>query len=427
MLKAAIGIQVTLVVVCAGFSPARAVEETELEVDHALTLEVTTPHTDWARPYAQGKTSVLFFTDAEDLRPRECVELMQRFDLEAEAVFWSKIVDSANSHWHGGEQGEARMLRLLDRKWDCFVFLEMGMDKMSEEQQFRLLRQVADGAGLVFVGTDDRRVLKEPNRLPEVPGFLQVENVQAAYSVGTGRGVRLTQRPFLKYAFGWETEYDHWQERLGRAVLWAAGKDPKSSLELTPYQQPGKRNCLRVRLTGTASGKSLSLEATVKREGEVRASIRHQSISVEGPLELALPYFPEGSYHVDARVIGGSGVETWGTTEFRVQASRSVARVDFERDWGEVGGFCKGLVELSGGKLRNEKLQVRLLDRHRREMQRREIASFDSRVPFQFHLKSWMPMLLAVDAVLFSDGKEMSHAWSYFRVTKRNRGRFNLM
>jgi len=33
----------------------------EVEVDHALTFEIHTPHIDWAKPYARGKSRVLFF------------------------------------------------------------------------------------------------------------------------------------------------------------------------------------------------------------------------------------------------------------------------------------------------------------------------------------------------------------------------------
>ena len=50
----------------------------ELDLEQALTLDVATPHTDWARPYARGKIRVLFFTSCENSNPRECVELMQR-------------------------------------------------------------------------------------------------------------------------------------------------------------------------------------------------------------------------------------------------------------------------------------------------------------------------------------------------------------
>lgn len=416
-----------ILLLCVGMPPIMAIGDAELEEDHALTLEVATPHTDWAQPYARGKTRVLFFTDYEDLRPRECVELMQRFDLQGEAVFWGQIVDSSNFGWHGGSLGEARMLRLLEKKWDCFVFLEIGMDKMSDQQQYKLLKQVADGAGIVFVGSDDQRVLKAENRLKGLPAFLDVERIDSAYSVGKGRGVRVSQRPFIRYALGWETEFDHWQERLGRAVLWGAGKEPKASLELTPYQDKGKSNFLSVRLSGNPASKDLKVDVAIKREGEGRASLRNKAISVGAPLELSLPYLPEGSYYVDARVTGASGVETWASTEFNVKSSRSVAKVEFEKAWGEIGEAIKGSVSLTGGKLKDEKVRVRVLDRAGRELLRQEATAFESQVPFQFAIQSWMPMLLAVDGVLYAEGKEMSHACSFFHVTKRNRGKFNFL
>ena len=102
-------IVLTLAVGC-----AVAQDRAELEVDHALTLEFTTPHTDWAQPYANRTTRVLFFADGRGGRARECVELMQRFDIEAEVVFWARIIDSPDSHWHGGEIGELRRRLLLE-------------------------------------------------------------------------------------------------------------------------------------------------------------------------------------------------------------------------------------------------------------------------------------------------------------------------
>lgn len=398
----------------------------ELEEDQALTVEVTTPHTDWARPYALGKTRVLFFTDSEGLRPRECVELMQRFDIEGEMVLWTGIVDTPESDWHGRAAGQARMLKLLEQKWNCFVFLELGMLKMSKEAQYKLLQQVAAGAGIVFVGTDDRRVLKDQNRLKELPSFLDVENVDAAYAVGNGRGVRTSQRPFIKYSVGWESEFDHWQERLGRAVLWAAGKEPKANLALT-LDNTASGNVVRANLTGALAGKDLKLEIIVKREGEERASFRDTAIAAGSPKEFVLPYLPEGAYYVDGRVTSSAGVETWAVAEFDVKSSRSVAKVTLENSSGEIGDAVNGRVELTGSRLKDEMVRVRLLDHRGRELARKDSIPLESQVPFRFPVESWMPMLVVVDGVLYSAGKEMSHACSFFHVTKRNRGKFNFL
>jgi len=155
---------------------AAAIDREELEVDHALTFEFKTPHTPWARPYAHGRTRVLFFTNGRGTTPRECVELMERFDLDARAVFWARIIDSTKEHWHGGELGRQRMLELLGRKWDCYVFVGMDLTRMSPEAQYKVLKPVTEGAGIVFVGRPDKRIFKpahfqagEP--IPAAPGF----------------------------------------------------------------------------------------------------------------------------------------------------------------------------------------------------------------------------------------------------------------
>src|SRR5208337_2694587 len=160
------------------------------------------------------------------------VELMQRFDIDAQAVFWARIVDSKESHWHGGELGERRMLNLLEQKWDCFVFLGLPFSYVPTQQKLKILQAVMQGAGVVFVGTDGTGLLQEYLRLPSLPPFLAGEIPGQAYTLYQGKGVCLPNRPNIEYYEGWEVEYDHWQERLGRAVIWAAGKEPHAQLDL---------------------------------------------------------------------------------------------------------------------------------------------------------------------------------------------------
>ncbi|MBU4460356.1 MAG: hypothetical protein KJ579_07305, partial [Verrucomicrobia bacterium] len=142
-----------------------AQDAAELELDHRVESAFVTPHTAWAKPYALGKTRVLFFTWGRGLEPREVVELSQRFDLDPKMAFWARVVDSDREHWHGDEAGRRRIDRLLDERWDAFVFLNVTVDRLPAEQQVRLLQAVVDGAGLVLVGVNDPRVLKPKNRL----------------------------------------------------------------------------------------------------------------------------------------------------------------------------------------------------------------------------------------------------------------------
>ena len=92
-------------------------DRAELEADHNVRSEFATPHTAWAEPYVQGTTRVLFFINGRGTVPREVIELKQRFDLDPQMVFWTRVVDTTREEWHGGENGVRRMARLLTEKW----------------------------------------------------------------------------------------------------------------------------------------------------------------------------------------------------------------------------------------------------------------------------------------------------------------------
>ena len=124
------------------FATAHAL--TELEEENSLSTSFETPHTKWAQPYAQGKLRVLFFMNIGycGTVPREVVELRQRFDLDAEAVFWANIIDSPKYHWHGDAAGLTRMEQLVAQPWDCFVFFAFPVEQVPVQEQYRLLQAV---------------------------------------------------------------------------------------------------------------------------------------------------------------------------------------------------------------------------------------------------------------------------------------------
>ncbi len=202
----------------------------ELEVDHALTFDFETPHTDWAQPYALGKTRVLFFTDGHGTNPRECVEVMQRFDIEAEAVFSARPAGPDTSHWHGGEVGERRMLSLLKEHRDCFVFMGMDMTNMSSEMQYYLLKQVSDEDGIMQPScwNDEQAVRQQAASL--AGHFIDArQHGVFVWSLGDEvdtQGACLSPhcaeayRTYLREQYGtlaalnasWSTDFDAWEE-----------------------------------------------------------------------------------------------------------------------------------------------------------------------------------------------------------------------
>ena len=424
-------IRLVLCSLAAVTSPGAAQDMAELEVDHALTFEFETPHTDWAQPYVGGKTRVLFITDGRGTNPRECVELMQRFDIEAEAAFWAQIVDSSESHWHGGAVGETRIGALLEQSWDCFVSMGIPLERMSPEQQYRLVKQVTEGAGLVFVGESDSRVLKDKNLLRE-EAFLASPVIGPAYRVGQGRGVVIPNRARIDYHEGWEVEYDYWQEAFGRAVLWAASKEPSARIGLsmpeTGIDREGPPQRAALSLSGVAGTAGTVLEIAFRKPASPPVVRRIERLPAPGePLSIEIPTLPAGSWHLDARLLSDERVVTWATAPFTVESRRSLGDVTLVQSWGEVGDYIVGSVNVEGQGVQGEALQVRLLDRRRRVLAYKDLPIGVAPALFEFEIQPWMPMLVTVEAVVSQEGQEVCSAHRYFNVTKRNRDRFNFL
>ena len=306
-----------LATACLGGGLALPLRASELEEDHRLSMEFVTPHTKWAQPYAGGKTRVLVFIDGDskdhsDLPygtlPREIIELKQRFDLDAAAVYWITTLGHPSlrpkDHWLHGEIGVNRMLNLLAQPWDCYVLYEIELDWLPVEARYRLLKGVLAGSGLVTLGTDDDHVLMEKNRLKSLPEFLAqgtplaslpfvqesvlkglgpdqatdaeaAHRLMSAYRIKNGRGLRLVERPNPGYEIGWDTQYEYWAQLVGRSVLWAARHEPKMTLSVE-VSQPA---CDRAELSGQkitvewahpGSPPGLEIEASLRRfDGQI--------------------------------------------------------------------------------------------------------------------------------------------------------------
>jgi hypothetical protein len=456
-----------------------------IEQEQAIRTTFVTPHTPWAKPYAGGTTRVLFFSDYRNTQAREIVELMQRFDIQADAAYWSRIVDTTHSQWHGGEEGIARIRRLIESgAHDVFLFNGTTLDKLPTDLQDKLRQQVAEGKGLVLVGVDDKRLLKQPiERHPE-----QGDPEADLFTVNQGRAARLPGAPVSEYTFGWDVPYDHWQERLGRTVLWAAGTLPGTPLTLRrletqvevsgvplptsmlAFTLPAGAGIAQVRIRERRDDGMAVREAVLKilplaspppwtgegqgggergcrtpiptfDPGETNACFSSTGATENhqpGPVTrrgsrpaytgLAAIGLPAGHYHDDVIAMDAAGrVVTWATLPFTVTSPRTLS-LDLPKAWSEVGEAISGTVKLTGQPLESERIAVELRDRRGRILARTEPAApHDNAVPFAFPIPAWYPMLVQVRAVVQDRTGEAADAVAYFNVTKRHRGRFNLL
>jgi len=412
---------------------AWAQDAEELELDHTLSMEFETPHVKWAKPYAGGTLRVLLFCNGRGTVPREAVELMQRFDMKIDAVFWRRIVDTTKEGWHGGDLGLQRMLRLAEKPYDCYVFLGIRPDQLTAEMQYKVLQPVVEGGkGIVCVGVSDKRILKPDRKLVKLPLFIARAEPKAAYQVGKGRGVLLPGLPTIDYDVGWQFDYEAWQECFGRAIVWAAGREPKRASCSPRIQWVGHMRGDPPLTTvsvdwqnRTRSG--LTIEWRVRREDGVVIPLKSATTrEVEGRLSQKLPRLRVGRYCLDVIVREGEAVVAWEPVPFEAEpwARGGSVKLDCASGWGEVGGRIRGKVSLTSWLNEGERVEVRLLDRRGRLLLRQTLAEVGA---FELPIAPWLPMLVRVEAARCDDRGDLTVAHAWFRVVKRNRGQFNFL
>lgn len=413
-------------------SLCRAQDLAELELDHQARSTFVTPHTAWGRPSVTGPARVLFFLDGRGTAPREVIELRQRFDLDPEMVFWTRVIDSSQEQWHGGDRGIQRMANLLSQRWDAFVFLDIPMERMPVEQQYQLVKAVTKGAGLVLAGGDDPRVLKGKNRIEPLPDFLSDVNGAVAFRVLQGRGLRLAKTPSIPFRPGWEVAYDEWCMRLGKAILWAAGKEPPMSLSFSSAFQEFSRENLPAKLEWAWKGAQPGYQASVslrREDGQVILSEQESLSQPGGGLPVEIPRLRAGNYHLDVVVRDGPRVAGFGSTLLRIECPGRAIDLTVEPDWAEPGKELSGRVRVTGepARGRGQRIVVSLFDSRDREIARQVFREGVSEVGYCFPVQPWFPMLLEVRATLRERGEEVTSAWKFARVVKRHRGQFNFV
>jgi beta-galactosidase len=313
-----------------------------------------------------------------------------------------------------------------------------------------------------MVGTDDKRVLKEKNRLKSLPAFVAqgtpftglpfvqesvlkglepdqgtdaeaAGRMMSAYRIISGRGLRLVDRPELGEDIGWDTQYEYWAQLLGRAVLWAARHEPKMKLSV----EVSRPACDRAGLSGQEitvgwthpkPPPGLEIEASLRRfDGQVTPLEVKQNAAATGRFTCGVPDLRADRYFVDVRARGTSGAQSWASTTFAVTSARRVASLELDAPYSEIGGTLSGRITLEGKPLRRERVRVDLLDSRNRIVARSDLDAGGGQVAFTFDVEPWMPMLTRVVARLLAGGREVDHQYATFHVTKRNRGRFNFL
>ncbi len=402
-----------------------------LEMEHNLSMEFETPHTKWAKPYAGGSIRAFFFVPwfQGSTDGREIIELMQRFDIEADAAFFvnGHILGDLNPRWYGDpELGTKRILQHFEKPYDVFFLNQITLDKLPETVQEKIRKAVQNGAGLVIIG---KEITVPYNSVKSIKADAPIQG--QCYEFGQGRIVLLPLREKLEYALGWETQFDHQMAEQGRAVLWAAQKSPRIALSVEVAAPEISRNLLPrecIKVTWKRPAPNCEARVQVRRSDGYARLIGAADMACETEASFALPQMRVGGYTVEVFAKGSNGMENWALAPFSIVCNPTIQAIQLSQDWGEIGETIRGSVVLTGSLESNAIIRIRLLDKDGRILARRDLASSNkNEIPFAFALESWMPMLIRAEALVVQDGLEVEAVSELFHVTKRHRDQFNFM
>jgi len=444
--------------------PARAdTNAREVEEDCSLQSSLVTPHKAWARGHVGGRIRALFFIytgpyegtwEDTGTRVRDVVELTQRFDLDGEAVLFC---GQGDGRWafHGLGLGEARAERLLEKPYDLYVLAGVPMGKLPAKLQYLVLRQVAEGAGLLCCGPGAPEFMADRWRIDPPPAALTAAippldygnlDFVSAYRLRKGRGAWLNYgayalAPFKTYSPRDLAEYEYRMLLVGRAALWAAGRDSEIAVDSVL----GQDDLLLERLVLPTSP-----EVTLSTRGEratdvtvelelcraddgVRTSLGEAKATVAPGqpthVPVKLPQVRAGDYYVDAVVKSSRGVEACGAGVLTVTSEVGIGEVMVEGSFVEVGDTIHGAVSLRGVPPAGSVLQIRLRDSYDRILQQQEtpLAPGQAQVTFDYEADAFATNWMRAEAALLVEGVEVEVKQASFSVPKRRQGQHNFV
>ncbi|HUS80713.1 MAG TPA: hypothetical protein VM283_05550, partial [Armatimonadota bacterium] len=388
--------------------PCRA-DTTAQEVEEANSLDssLVTPHKPWGRGYVGGPVRTLMFVytgpyegawEDTGTRVREAVELIERFDLQADAVL---VCGKGEGQWtfHGQKLGEDRAERLLGKPYQLYIIAGFPMEKLPAKMQYLVLKQVAEGAGLVCCGPGAREYMVARRRVDPAPAFLTaslptlgdkplVETI-SAYNLGKGRGVWLNWStrsfvPWQEFSIRGLNQLDYWMMVVGRAALWAAGREGEVTVDSVPSALPFGINRAEQANMGEVTISSRAqrpVQATVELElrrasDGLKTDLGAQQVTLPPgetvSVPVSLPRLRAGDYFVDAVVKSGRGVEAFGAGSLVVESDFGVEQVTLNASFVEVGEIIGGSVSLRGEPPAGSALRISLRDCYGRLLKQQE-------------------------------------------------------
>ncbi len=368
-----------------------------------VTMEVKSPHLDWATPLAGGPIHATFITP-RNLAAREVVEAAERMsiDFQAVAIFHAFALNKVSVYEAAVEgtslqEKTAELLEKIRKPADVIVLGNVDFKILPAEAQFRIVEHVANGGGLVVTYSrpfplkkllahptqDAARItaLVDSGNLPPSLREIAPDKLVQTYQFGKGRivllrypgapsgvsgGTSITMdQPYTTQA---SEHYENNMVLALRAIRWAAGRSPGVSLQSSPLGNAKSFTADQL----ASEGFTLHLTGQEASQAKVKLRIRdswnriawthEQDAANDGTVKVTPPHLPAGAYTLDLQVLDAKGVSDFGYDGFTVTSPLGEVNLSTPTESFEVAAPIPVTVKLSKAAQTPLDVHLRLAD-----------------------------------------------------------------
>ncbi|MCC6581803.1 MAG: hypothetical protein IT440_15330 [Phycisphaeraceae bacterium] len=380
----------------------------------AVREDVVTPHTAWARPWAQPEPSILFIVPRWGAR--EIVELAQRMSMKYDVVMvgaqkeYTSAKDDNAGLGYAGERPAQLTQRLTDalaKPHGVIVVGNVMLSILPAEIVKNIEAQVRAGTSLFVTGNDKdeafaklkaaatsqapdpRLAVAAPLALlPQFAGQAAPAPfaawkldkgliLAATYKVGDGN-MSVSPELSIAQAMQCPVAYDYGQAMVVRALLLAANALPAADRLTTVTVTPGQTasSPVSIRVTADAGKGQRRLRVRVRdMMDRQQKPITQPLAAAETMVNLASDAMPVGQYMADVWLLSDRNeVLDWSTTPFMVSDAQGIGILTPASASVEAGQPMKLTLKLSKPLAADEKVTVESRDFYRRVLSRQTLG-----------------------------------------------------
>jgi glycosyl hydrolase family 42 (putative beta-galactosidase) len=408
---------------------------------YQISEEIVSQHVKWAKPLPGGPIRTLFI--GPRLGMREAVELVQRMDLDYDAV----IVHSSSVLGHptnraivkGANEADTieRLKEILQKDLDLIVIGNVHWGTLPEDIRSTIFDKINGGAGLLYVYPDKsfddffkanaasaaaanvNIDLIPTGHIANVPNAEALMDSIKMYRIGTGRivtfsfparGVCLTTDPLMP-------SYEYQQAIIARLAMKAAGRE----FIATDLNIKIQKNSLG--LSASVEGlKNVRAEIIVRDEKDEVEFEKTAAISIKkGKLssEIPLGVLKEGGHFCDVILRSDGGSLGFGSSYFETTSKVNVESLSTDKEFYEVGEVIKGVVKIGPKLKRGQSVVVSLKDNFKRVVWSGELSGRDGKFTFEIPLGRPLTILHNLYAEIRNDEGVLSQKVKEVPVAKR--------